>query len=179
MNQVELSEILGRDPSTLWEWQDQGLPIKRVGAGRVGHEYDTSEVIAWLIARALERAGSTKAALELEALELDVREKRRRDAERAGALVPADQVAPVWENRVLTAAAYMIGRASRLAGVLEAAAGIEAKRALLKKEDAQFLTHLGVYGEAMQEALEAFFARCATADVGQLFAQLQRGEGGS
>ena len=66
--------------------------------------------------------------------------------------------------------------ASRLAGILEATIGIEAKREVLKKEDADFLTKLGTDGARMQrelaELLEkvsadeaaAFLRRIATHD---------------
>ena len=41
---------------------------------------------------------------------------------------------------------------------IEAAPGIEAKRALLKAEDANFLTKLGVEGERMQSEVDALLA---------------------
>jgi hypothetical protein len=88
----------------------------------------------------------------------------RRD-ELRGTLVPAADVKPLWENRVLTAAAFMAGRHSRLAAMIEAAPGIEAKRALLKIEDASFLTKLGVDGERMQAEVEALLATLPHAEA--------------
>lgn len=164
VNQVELAAILGKDPSTVWEWQDQGLPIKRQGAGRAGHEYDTADVIAWLEQRAAARAGKPESGREREArlrgdlMEIELAQKR-------GALVPADEVRPAWEGRVLAAAFYMTSRHSRLAGMLEATPGIEAKRELLKKEDADFLTKLGVEGERMQAEVDAMLERMAEGEA--------------
>lgn len=168
VNKVELAEILGRSERQLTDDQDEGLPIKHRGERGQEHRYDTATVIDWLIQRALARTGSMKAQLELESLELDVKKKRADEALRAETLVPADQVGPVWEGRVLAACAYMRGRASRLAGILEATPGIEAKRGVLMESDYQFLNHLGVHGKAMQDALDAFLAKCPPLDVQQL-----------
>jgi phage terminase Nu1 subunit (DNA packaging protein) len=169
VNQRELAEICDVTDVTIWEWQREGLPIASQGARGEANVYDTGAVIKFLIDRALARAGSTKEKLQLELLELDVKKKRAEEALREATLVPADQVAPIWESRVLAAAAYMTGRGGRLAAILETLPGIEAKRAELLRSDRQFLTHLGVNGEAMQVELEAFLARLPTVDVQQLF----------
>lgn len=164
VNQAELAEIIGKDPSTIWEWQDQGLPIRKPGAGRAGHEYDAAEVIAWMIGRELSRAGKAEKASEREArlrgdvLELELAEKR-------AVLVPSTEVRPAWEGRVLAAAAYMRSRASQLAGELEATQGLEGKRSLLRKSDAVFLTHLGVDGERMQAEVDALLEKLAAGDA--------------
>jgi phage terminase Nu1 subunit (DNA packaging protein) len=138
---------------TIWEWQDQGLPIKKQGAG-TGHEYDTAEVIAWIesaSSRAPARRKNRRKRSPLARRHAGAR--ARREAQRlARAGAPG---APLWESRVLAAAFYMQSRHSRLAGMLEASPGIEAKRALLKKEDADFLTKLGVEGERMQAEVDA------------------------
>jgi len=171
VNQVELAEILGKDPSTIWEWQEQGLPIKKQGVGRAGSEYDTAEVYAWLVKRELERAGRGEKPSEREArlrgdmLELEIAKER-------GSLVPADQVAPIWDGRVLAAGFALAARASRLAGLLEAASGIEAKRAILKQEDAEFLTHLGSNGPAIQASVDEVLERLVAEDAAALLRRL-------
>jgi len=154
VNQVELSELLGKSSVTIWEWQEQGLPIKKEGAGRAGHEYDTADVVEWLIQRALTRAGKNKAALELELLELDVRDKRAKDALREKTLVSVQEIQPLWTGRVLAAAAFLSGSQSGLASILEVSPGIEKKREILRGVFAEFLTKLGVDGEAMHREVE-------------------------
>jgi phage terminase Nu1 subunit (DNA packaging protein) len=164
VNQTELAEILGKSDVTIWEWQKDGLPIAKQGARGAEHEYDTAEVIAWLEQRAAARAGKGESGREREArlrgdlMEIELAQKRN-------ALVPADEVRPLWESRVLAAAFYMTGRHSRLAGILEATPGIEAKRLVLKKEDADFLTKLGVEGERMQVEVDAMLERLAEGEA--------------
>lgn len=162
VNQAELAVILGKSDVTIWEWQKQGLPIAKRRERGLENEYDTAEVIAWLEQRARAEKGETQrdreARLRGDLMELELAEKRE-------TLVPADQVQPVWENRVLAAAFYMASRHSRLAGMLEATPGIEAKRALLKKEDADFLLKLGVEGERMQSEVDAILEKLAAGEA--------------
>src|SRR5712671_3835692 len=153
VNQGQLAEILGKTDVTIWEWQQETppLPILERGAKGEEHKYDTATVIAWCIDREVRKSsgGSQKdrlARLQGDRLELDLARDR-------GMLVPADEVKPLWESRVLAAAAFMASRASRLAGILEATPGLEAKRDVLKKEDTEFLKKLGVEGERMQAEL--------------------------
>jgi phage terminase Nu1 subunit (DNA packaging protein) len=165
VNKTELEQFLGLSHTTLTEYQDQGLPIQKKGNRGEENEYDTAEVVKWLVDRALARAGKSKTVLELELLELQVKEQRAKDALREGSLVPADRVAPIWENRVLSAAFSLTGRASRLAGILEAAQGIEAKRAILKREDEDFLNKLGVDGARMQAVVDEMLGKLAAGEA--------------
>lgn len=174
VNQRELAEILGVTTVTVWEWQGNGLPIARQASRGESNVYDTAAVIEWLIAQALARAGTEKERLEVEILQVELAEKRARQALREKTLVPADEVSPVWERRVLAAAAYMQQRASRLAGELERAASLEERRRVLKASDQEFLTHLGVNGEAIQDALDVFLARQPASEVQFLFQALTR-----
>jgi phage terminase Nu1 subunit (DNA packaging protein) len=178
VNQAELVEILGRDNSTIWEWQKETppLPILERGARGEENKYDTAAVIAWQLNRAEQRAGGAKSRLETELLEMEVREKRAKEGIREKTLVPVDQVRPVWESRVMTAAAFMQSRHSRLAAILEAAPGLEAKRELLKREDAGFLRKLGVEGDRMQAELEKLLATISPGEV-EVFWQRLHGDG--
>lgn len=177
VNKAELQGILDVSHQTLTEWQELGMPMERKGARGEENEYDTAKVISWQINRAEERAGgSAKSRLEMELLELEVREKRARDGVREKTLVPVDQVRPVWVSRVLAAAAFMQNRHSRLSAILEATPGIEAKRELLKREDAGFLTKLGVEGEHLQAELEKLLEQLPAAEV-EAFMQRVHGDG--
>lgn len=152
VNQTKLADILGYSDVTIWEWQKEGMPIAKKGERGEANEYDSAAVVAWLIDRAVKKVQSESpkdrlARLQGDALELDIAQKN-------GTLVPFEQVEPAWRSRVLAAAAFMQGRASRLAGILETTAGIEAKREVLKREDLQFLTMLGEEGERIQQVLD-------------------------
>lgn len=55
VNKHELSEIVGKSEVTLTTWQKNGMPIKHSGGRGSENIYDTSEVIAWLVRRELEK----------------------------------------------------------------------------------------------------------------------------
>lgn len=167
VNKVELSELLGVSERTLTDWQnDEALPFTP-GVRGASNQYDTAAVFQWYGQREVRKAGKGESQRDREArlrgdlLEMELATQR-------GSIVPADQVKPVWENRVMVAAAYQASRHSRLAGILEAAPGLEAKREILKREDAEFLTRLGVYGDRMQADFEELLQKVST-DEAQSF----------
>lgn len=50
VSKAELAEIVGRDERTLSRWQNEGMPVLEIGLGRGNeNQYDTEEVIAWLM----------------------------------------------------------------------------------------------------------------------------------
>lgn len=155
-NKREVAEILGVSERTLSDWQADGMPVVERGARGEENAYDIREIMEWHTARALRKVAPETQRDRLTRLQADLAELNL--AEKNKALVPAAEVRPLWESRVLAAAAFMAGRHSRLAAILEAAPGIEAKRALLKAEDANFLTKLGVEGERMQSEVDALLA---------------------
>lgn len=176
VNQGELAEVLGVTTETIRLWQQEATPLPLVRRGEIGEEnlYDTATVIAWLVARAENklRGGEAPkdrlARLQADRVELELAKDR-------GELVPAGEVAPLWRSRVLAAAAFMAGRHSRLAAVLEATSGIEEKRQLLKEEDAAFLTKLGVDGPRMQAEVDALLDRLSS-DEARAFLRRIAGE---
>lgn len=175
VNQGRLAEILGRTDVTIWEWQNETppLPILKRGAKGEENEYDTAAVIAWWIEREVRKSSGTSqkdrlARLQGDKLELDLARER-------AILVPADEVKPLWETRVLAAAAFMASRASRLAGILEATPGLEAKRDVLKREDAEFLKKLGVEGARMQAELQKLLEQVSAVQA-EAFLQRIRGD---
>lgn len=164
VNQSRLTEILGVSDVTIWEWQKEGLPVVKLGDRGLPNEYDTVAVIKWRIAREVAKLGpqtvkdeTAKVALEIMQMERD---------EKKAILVPVEEIAPTWQSRVLSAAAYMHSRHSRLAGLLDATTGVEGKRQLLKQEDAEFLTRLGVSGAQIQEEVEALLAKVSADEAG-------------
>lgn len=170
VNKRELAEFTGYSERALTDMQDEGLPIEKKGSRGEENVYDTQRVIEWLINRALIKAGKAESQRDREArlrgdmLELELARERN-------ILVPVDEIRPVWESRVLATAGYMMSRASRLAGILEATPGIEAKREVLKREDATFLTKLGTEGDRIQAELESLLEKQA---VGEADAFLRR-----
>jgi hypothetical protein len=161
VNQVELAEIHGVATVTVNNWQEDGMPVLRHGERGLSNEYDVPTTIEWRVARERRKTESQRDRLtRLQADELE-----QRIAVNNRELIPAGEIAPTWTARVLTAAAYMASRQSRLAGLLEATPGVEAKRNLLKQEDAGFLTRLGVHGERMQQTLDALFEKLSPSEA--------------
>jgi len=163
VNKAELEQILGVSHQTLTEWQEQGLPLKRKGARGEENQYDTAEVIAWHTEREVRKVRTLSPRDE--GIALDNKLKALTLAEKERVLVPVAEIEPLWEGWVLTAAAFMAGRHSRFAAMLEAAPGLEAKRELLKASDAEFLTKLGVQGERMQNEVDALLAKLAAEEA--------------
>jgi phage terminase Nu1 subunit (DNA packaging protein) len=157
VNQTELALLHDVSDVTIWEWQKAGMPVLERGERGAANRYDVGATIRWRVAREADKSASKTVkdrrdlvALEREEIEL---------AKQKDLLVPVEQIEPVWKTRVLSAAALMLGRHSRLAGLLEATPGVEAKRQLLKLEDAAFLTKLGVNGERIQAEIEELLAK--------------------
>lgn len=164
VNKRRLAEILGTTERTLTEWQDQGLPIKVRGERGQDHEYDCPTVIAWMIEREVQKRSRAESQrdrltrLQADAQELELLEKKRE-------LLPAGEIEPAWRHRVLTAAAFLAGQHSRLAGILEGTPGVEGKRKVLREEFSQFLNRLGVDGERMQDEVAGLLGRVSDAEA--------------
>lgn len=164
VNKRELSELLNVTERTLTDWQDDGLPIANRGVRGQEHQYDTVAVVRWLTeraeakARAAETAYDRLARTRADRLEMQVASER-------GGLVPTADVEPMWRMRVLATAIFMRGRDARLAALLQLAPGIEAKREILKREDAAFLAFIGTRGRCLQTEVETLLAQLAAADA--------------
>jgi len=165
VNKAELEQILGLSHTTLTEYQEQGLPIEKRGSRGEEHEYDTAVVIDWLIERACARTGKDETMSEREArlrgdmLEIEL-------AKRRAVLVPMLEVQPLWDGMVLAVAAYQRCLEWHLVGELEAAQGLEAKRALLRGAAAAFLAHLGADGERMRDEMHTLLVKLAPNKAG-------------
>jgi phage terminase Nu1 subunit (DNA packaging protein) len=173
VNQTELAEIFGKSDVTIWEWQKDGLPMISQGSAGLANQYDSEACIAWYVAREIAKAGKNDPRDQLN--RLLVREKELDLAEREKILVPVDQVEPLWQQRVFAAAAFLLGQPSRLAGMLEGAVGLEAKREILKTEFTEFLNKLGVDGPRMQEDVQHFMERLSASDAAELLSRFTKG----
>jgi hypothetical protein len=171
VNKRQLAEMLDVSSTTLDDWQAQGLPIQERGAPGQENTYDVAAVFQWYGRRAaLKVAGESQGDRHLR-LKSDLLEREL--AEKDKTLVPVDQIEPVWRGAVLAGTSFMLGRHSRLAGLLEATPGVEAKRALLKQEDAEFLAKLGVNGERYMLELQALLDSLSPEVVESFYRRLE------
>jgi phage terminase Nu1 subunit (DNA packaging protein) len=164
VNQTELAEIFGVSDVTIWDWQGKGLPILKQGARGEANQYDTTAVIEWRIQAARAESGKSESQRDREVrlrgdmLEIEIAKERK-------VLVSTSDVEPTWTGRVMAAAAYQLSRHSRLATVLEVTPGVEGKRAVLKKEDQEFLERLGVDGAEMHRQVQELLDKLSKADA--------------
>jgi len=162
VNQTELSAIFGVSEVTVWEWRKAGMPRLSEGAAGTAHQYDTTACIAWYAERESSRAKRESqkdklTRLQAELLEIENNERRSR-------LVPGDEVEPLWSARVFSAAVLLHHEPQRLAELVDAASGIEAKRTILRREFNALLTSLGEHGHAMHDAVHQLVERYAARD---------------
>lgn len=88
----ELSGILGVGPKSIVIWQGEGLPFKVAENGK-SNEYNTAEVIRWMIKREQAAAGSFNLSDERANLAREQAEYARlKNEERKGNLLPLDLV---------------------------------------------------------------------------------------
>lgn len=143
VNKRDLSDILGVSERTLTEWQRDGLPIVYAGERGESNQYDTEQVIAWWIAREVQK-GQTEsqrdrlARLQADRVAIDIDEKLKR-------LIPAEMIEPAWAAMVQAARSFLRAEPSRLAHLLEVTEGEEAKRDLLAETFDELLRKLSGY----------------------------------
>lgn len=123
VNKRKLADILGKSERTLTEWQSAGMPMI-VNAGRgSSNEYETADVIAWLVERAAAGSSSESAKDRLSRLQGDLAEIQL--AEKAGSLIPAAGIERAWTNMVLAAKSILLTMPERLKMEVDATYGID------------------------------------------------------
>ena len=143
VNKAALSVLIGISQETLTQWQKSGLPMV-YHAGRGGsNQYDTAQVIAWMIERKVGKVRDESQKDRLTRLQGDKVELEI--AEKLSQLVPANEVKPAWDAMVASARAYLHPQADRIAQLVEATEGLDAKRDLLAEEFDDILRHLSDY----------------------------------
>lgn len=171
VNKKDLADLIGVTERTLTDWQkEEEFPIILDAERGYENQYDTEAIIKWMIVREVRKVSRETQKDRLSRLQGDKLEIEL--AKENGTLVPANEIEPLWQSRVLSASAFMHSRHSRLAGMLEATPGIEAKRQLLKQEDAAFLTRLGIDGDRMQTALAELLEKVSAVEAEKFLRKL-------
>jgi phage terminase Nu1 subunit (DNA packaging protein) len=130
VNRQHLAELLGKTEVTVHKWSGEGLPIRSRGGPGISSQYDTAEVVGWMIQRALagERSESGRERrdrLEADRLELQI-------AKEVGELLDAREIEPLWAEDVATARAAFTESAVALKAKLDAAYGLDVDVGLLQ-----------------------------------------------
>lgn len=157
VNQTQLAEILGTSDVTIWQWQKEGLPIKTRNLRGLSNEYDTAEVIAWLVIRAEKKASGGETPeqrlkrVQADKVEMEIAQMRRE-------LVPAADIEARWAALVMAARNKLLSMPGQLSELLEIAQGPAAKRDVLVEEIDKVLQELSVDDES-DRVLEEYVAR--------------------
>ena len=145
VNKRQLSEIIGFSERSLTEWQKDGLPVARYADNRgQANEYNTVDVIKWLIQRELNALAQEKPRDRLDrlkayAIELDIKE-------RTGELAPAALFERAWSDHILAARTEFLTMPEILAVELSAVSGVDIDPELIKSHINRALEKLSQYG---------------------------------
>ena len=143
VNKSALSVLIGVSEETLTRWQKLGLPIAYRAERGYSHQYNTAQVIAWIIEHKVgkvrdETPKDRLTRLQGDKVELEI-------AEKLDNLVPANEVKPFWDAMVASARAFLQTQPDRLVQLLEMTEGINAKRDLIADEFDAILEKLSEY----------------------------------
>lgn len=152
VNKRELSDILGISERSLTEWQKEGLPVASYADSRgQANEYDTKNVIAWLIEREVAKLNKEKPRdrldrLKADAIELDIKE-------RTGELAPAALFERAWGDHILAARTEFLTMPEVLASELSALSGCQIDPDVIQIHINRALEKLSNYGAENDDAI--------------------------
>src|SRR5258706_14361418 len=129
VNQRELSEITGTSQVSLWNWKKEGMPVVRSGENGQEDQYDTAQVIDWMLAREAakykqEGEKDRLARLQGDKIELELAELR-------GEMIPASKIEPAWTSIVTAVRPGFLPPGGRAAPPPRTPAGRGGQRAAL------------------------------------------------
>lgn len=110
VNQTELCEILGKTAKTLNAWIEQGMPVLHRGGHGSPNQYDTEQVIGWMIQREIGKLSvhddGTVYNFEAEKARLTHEQAEKvamENSVRRGQLVDTEKVAGWWASIITNA----------------------------------------------------------------------------
>ena len=153
VNKTELSEILGKSHTTLTSWQSNGMPLKLVGKRGTSNEYDTEDVISWLIRRDIEKLTVSEDGviydLDSERSRLTHHQANKTELEELalkGDLIPAEDVLAKWEKMVSSFRAKMLSMPTKTSHLLLNVSEFDEVESILKTHIYEALKELSNEG---------------------------------
>lgn len=150
LTRAQLADCLGVTPETLSGWVSDGMPRSVTGGGRgIESEFESTEVIAWLLERERARAqrGSIDGALRAVRLQREQLEL----AQAAGQVVDVGVAARAWAGAVVAARSELLALPDRLAAAVAGKHGIDIDRteieSVLRASLAKLSAHVHADGE--------------------------------
>lgn len=136
VNRQELADIFGYSLPTISAWVENGMPVKSHGGRGKQFEFDTEDVLKWLLARErAERKAHTAATLKEGGEEITIDKARLRNeiakaklselelANKMELVRPIDMVAKVLSNEIANARARLLGITSKLRPAIQLEVG--------------------------------------------------------
>ena len=136
VNRQELADIFGYSLPTISAWVENGMPVKSHGGRGKQFEFDTEDVLKWLLARErAERKAHTAATLKEGGEEITIDKARLRNeiakaklselelATKMELVRPIDMVAKVLSNEIANARARLLGIPSKLRPAIQLEVG--------------------------------------------------------
>lgn len=147
-----LCEVFGCSHQAIAEWQEQGMPVESRGGPNTPSVFETADVHAWLVDRAVAKhtGGETQRdrvfRLQGDALELELAEKR-------GQLIPAAMVEPRWTACCVAAREQLLRARRRLAAMLDGVADRQQRELVIGQVHEEFLRKLAGWrpGDAVED----------------------------
>lgn len=139
VNKKDLSEILGISERTLTEHQKSGLPILFDGVRGSENQYNTADVITWLIERAINGKRETSRD-RLDRVRADREEIGL--AKDLGELIPAAELEDAFSSKVIAVKNLLLQGDAKLKTELDALYDIDIDIELLNDNTRNILTQL-------------------------------------
>lgn len=133
VNQGQLSEIVGVSTVTLTEWQKETppLPMKARDKNGLANDYDTVDVIRWMVLREMKRADIESPQDRLARIKADREELGlKRDQ---GILIDAAELAPLMDRYVSDVSNTLAGLPESYSPLLEQVGTPEGRFQLLRQ----------------------------------------------
>lgn len=157
VNKTQLAEIIGRSEKWITEVQKQhDFPILKQGRGRLGSQYMTADVIAWMEKKKVENLIGNQDAIDLEEA------KRRKMAAEAGLaelelmkeqgyLVEIEKVAQDFGEQLTNFRAKMISIPSKCAAQIYTADNVQEIKSILEDAITEALNEIRGVGQGNTE----------------------------
>jgi terminase small subunit / prophage DNA-packing protein len=150
VSQDELAEICGVSRQAVLDWQAAGLPHRPRSAIGEANQYDTAEVITWLVRHEIAKASGGETAkdrlarVQADRIEIDI-------AERRSQLIDAKEAEDKLCAAVIATRVQLLQLPERLAGAMDHTASFEARRDILRDEIIAALVNLTHYDPRRQD----------------------------
>ena len=120
VNRTEIARVLGVTPPTVTDWVAKGMPVVQQGARGVPWVFGVAECVRWMVDYQIAQATESSKDVGLEEAErrrtiADARLKEIKLSQELRKVVKVEDVARVWEGRIVASRETFLAIAARLA----------------------------------------------------------------